>query len=115
MSPFAFEVTTLAGELGNRATSSPGRFGPAPKAREKRPGDEVGGGGVMNPNSTQTLWLHVGTEFYVTITWEDLLKSPEFFWPSFLRTRLLHIAHIYFDLRKREKLGILSVVTVSIL
>ena len=48
MSPFMFGVTTLAGELGGR--------------------------GVMNPKSTQTLWLHVGTEFYVTITWEDFLN-----------------------------------------
>ena len=35
MSPFPFGVTTLAGELGGR--------------------------GVMNPKSNQTLWLSVGT------------------------------------------------------
>ena len=45
MSPFLFGVTTLAGELGGR--------------------------GVMSPKSTQILWLQVGTESYVTITWED--------------------------------------------
>ena len=50
MSPFPFGVTTLAGELGGR--------------------------GVMNPKSTQTLWLHVRTESYVTITWEDFFNVP---------------------------------------
>ena len=53
MSPFPFGVTTLAGKLG------------------------VGGArGVMNPTSTQTLWLHVRTESYVTITWEDFSNVP---------------------------------------
>ena len=76
MSPFAFEVTTLAGELGGK--------------------------GVMSPKSTQILWLQVGTESYVTITWEDFSNVSRVF-----------LTFTYSDLRKREKLGILSVVTVS--
>ena len=87
MSPFPFGVTTLAGTLGGR--------------------------GVMNPKSTQTLWLHVGTESYVAITWEDFSKVSQSSFDLNCKERGCSIAHMYSDLRKREKIGILLVVTVS--
>ena len=87
MSPFAFGVTTLAGELG------------------------AGGGDVMNPKSNQTLWLRVGTESYVTITWEDFSNVSRVPLTFTVENEVAPL-HTYSDLRKREKLGILSVVTV---